>query len=156
MRYAAEHSLIRSREIPISLKFLTTQKKSVYLAPQLYFFFFSSFVCHIQAKTNSKKQINSKRKTEIYCHQSFSEPTKQVLCRAVNETFWHKWQNHLWMVDLDWLSDAHQPVLSLHLLNRRGRDIKVKKLMGWDKDKEIIYRQLLSWAKQTWLCEKLI
>lgn len=54
-------------------------------------------------------------------------------------TFW---------VDLSWLAEAHQAAFSLPLLDRKGGENKIKKLVGGGKDTEI-FCQLPSWAKQT-------
>lgn len=79
-----------------------------------------------------------------------------MLCRAVNETFRWKWHNILWWFYLGWLPKVYLPALCLYLLKRKGGEIKMEKIIGWDKDKKTIYCWLPTWANQCVLGEKLI
>jgi len=64
---------------------------------------------------------------------------------------WTADETLVWWVNLGWLPAAHQATVSF-LFNRTGGKNKIKKLIGWDKNREITY-QLLSWAKQIRLVE---
>ena len=56
----------------------------------------------------------------------------------------------MWWPKLGWLPDPHPAAFLLPLHCRAGGEEKMKRLMGWDKDRKIIY-QLLPWRKQTQL-----
>lgn len=59
----------------------------------------------------------------------------------------------VWWAVMSWLSvRCHPATHSLPVLKRIGGENKVKKLMGWHKDRDIPY-QLLSRAKRIWLQE---
>lgn len=59
----------------------------------------------------------------------------------------------VWWADLGWPPDPHPDAVLLFLLVNEGEENKKKRLMSWDKDKEVAYG-LLSCIKHTQLGEK--
>ena len=66
--------------------------------------------------------------------------------------FQRKGSKLLWWVNLGSLPGAHQATFLLHLLNKTVGENKIKKIMGWDKDREITH-QVPSQEKQTQIQE---
>jgi len=53
----------------------------------------------------------------------------------------------VWWLDIGHMPDAYTAALT-PLLRWTGEENRMKKLMGWDKDREITY-QLPSWVEET-------